>query len=209
MKKLQKLIREVHESPLEIVKEVDQDLLNLLIPKSIDLSTKIPKEIYEDLSSYLAEIDKKWSEQALQSKFMYFANEMIHLFGTYDARKIFYPSVIISKKPYIWINIFGNDANIVRYRGIEKKIVRVTLHVVKPRIKMKAVKWSFNLEKRTKMQFNKGSSLQLAVRLDGAKNYAYLSLPHPEMDCIVLLTYQMEYNGVYHKGKNKLIVGVH
>lgn len=181
-------------------------MLEELIPSNIDLSSKTPKDLYNDLVTYFTLKNEKCSDESLKCKFQYFATSMIHLFKD-SAVCYISPNV---KIPYVCINVSA-EGNVIIFRhsenlpGADK--FRIILQIFKNVKDIQMVKTCTNLYTLEQMSFNVGNALHLCLRCD--LNCVTFIQPNAAADFLTILYFKNEFSGVYHKTPIKLICARH
>ncbi len=210
MRNIQNILENAYNSfsPLESLLSVDvcQEMLDLLIPK--ETNECIPISVKNDILTYHKQRDEKWSEVALQSKFIHFATSMIHVFiKSRTAVTYLVPNVPM---PYIWIDVLNEETfKVCSVQGLSKNMFRLIIHTVKAVDEIRTVKKAINLATLEVMPFINGNSIQVCYRADLENPIVSLIKPNLGIDCIVILSFRGEFNGCFHKSKEKLICAVH
>ncbi len=194
------MLKKCLETPSELKNlKVTKEILEELIPSNIDLSSQTPKEIYEDIVSYLKTKDEPCSEESLKCKFMYFATSVIHIFK----------DSAICHKPYVCINVSSEGKMIIfRHQGIDNgDKFRVCLQIVNNIKDIQMVKTCTNLYTLEVCAYNNGNAVHICLRKD--LNALMFVKPNAVCDFITILYYNNKFSGVYHKTSIKLICAIH
>jgi hypothetical protein len=198
------MLKKFIESPKDL-KEVTKDILSELIPDNIDLSTKVPSYVYEDIISYYKTKDDPCSEESLRCKFIYFATSMIHIFK--DSAVCYIAPE--NRLPYVCINI-SQEGKMVVFR--HEKILnadkfRICLQIVKSIKDIQMVKQCINLYTLDCMPYNTGNAVHICLRVD--LDCVTFVKPNLAFEFITILYYKNQFSGVYHKTSTKLICAIH
>ena len=181
---------------------VTKDMLAWLIPIDIDLSSKYPSYLYEDLSNYLALKDQEWSDESLHCKFIYFATSMVHIFKN---SAVCYSAFNV-KVPYACINVTAEGKMLIfRHSGIKNNLFRIILQIVKKPNDIEMVKKCINLQTLDEMSFSSGNAVHLCLRLDGEIPFVSFVKPNSAYDFVTIIYFNNQFSGAYYKEKDKLI----
>jgi hypothetical protein len=225
------------DNPIQSLESVPVtlDMLDLLLPAKLDLSSKYPPNILCDILSHRSQTAV--SDVALQCKFAYFATSMIILWEMLPtqiidelaqnivALAIHSPrsaprrgsslgmvSYIEPNKPipHVWLNVQSKGTvDLCKFGGRNFPArFRVILHVMRRVNEIETLKLTFDTTSNHKdpIPFSQGSAVQLALRLDLDVPCAEFVKPNPDFDCVVYLTLDSGVKGsVYHKTKDRLI----
>lgn len=187
-----------------LVDHPTKKMVDMLVPNSIELYMTDSCNLLTDIEAYLND-DEEYSPIGWRCKFLYFATSMCHVFGHGD----FYPEHVITyvkpnePMPYVWLNLTSNcKVELIQRWRCGDNGFTVIVHAIS----------RVNDLKTTRFNVGKGSdeALQISLRLDllegGITNLiARLTRPHPSMDCVVMLTFNGKFSGIYYKTKQPLI----
>lgn len=186
--------------------EVTKDMLNLLIPSDIDMTSKYPSYLYEDLFNYLSLKDQEWSDVSIHCKFIYFATSMVHIFKN---SSVCYSGPNV-KVPYACINVTTEGKMIVfRHSDIKNNLFRITLQIVRKPNDIEMIKKCINLQTLDEMSFSSGNAVHLCLRLDGELPFVSFVKPNAAYDFVTIIYFNNEFSGAYYKEKHKLICVKH
>jgi len=219
------LLELAHKSknPLEtlehlLIEHPTMEMVDALVPEdSVDLSRSEDCHLITDIKAYFEQRNDPCSTVGWRCKFVYFATSMCHVFGR-RVNELFYPfgdSHVITyvfpncPMPYIWLDINEKaQVTLVRHYKMPSPWVNLSIHTIGKARDLSGSKLSVELASG-KITPQKGieDSIQVSLRLD--LKIVGLVRPNPAMNCVIMLTYNMVFNGIYYKSKYPLITALH
>jgi hypothetical protein len=190
-----------------------QKMVNVLVPQTIDLNKADECDLMKDIMVYLEQCKESCSPIAWRSRFIYFATSMCHVFGSGD----FFPDPTCSiiayiepnkPMPYLWLDLDEEARlSLIGSHNVNNPGFKVVIHTITGVNSLKSRHYTCG--ERT----DNPEAMQISLRLDLYKKtadalIARLAKPHPEIDCVVMLTFRMRFSGIYYKSKHPLIVNL-
>jgi len=192
-----------------LVEHPTQEMVSVLVPETIDLNKADECDVMTDIMAYLQQVERKeyCSPIAWRSRFIYFATSMCHVFGTGD----FFPDTVVAyvapgkPMPYVWLDLDERaQLHLIDNHNICVTGFKVVIHTITGVNNLKSR--HYTVGERT----DSADAMQISLRLDlygktADPLIARLAKPHPELDCVVMLTFRKRFSGIYYKSKHPLI----
>lgn len=213
MEKIRVLLESAHEqdSPIDALEKLLQrhplpDLVRQLVPEDIELDDREDLgDISRDIRQFREDNDKERSDVAWRCRFLHFATSLTHVF--------FDPLSFVSPLPQrLWVDLDETKSPSVKlkyHHNLPTQLIKIIVYTVK-RNKIQEMtenRYAIDVETGLVMPSSRGSFIHVSITGDGV---CRLVRRHSELpDLAIMLTYQGQFQGVFHSEKNPVVTAIH
>lgn len=157
-----------------------------------------------DVETYRQTREDPCSDIGWRSRFIYFANSLNHM-----SLKTLRVSMA-KQKPYVWLDIADTWSpsciRFIKQGRMPKSSLKVIVYAVLGKLPdMETIKSSVDLVAGQVIPCSRGSFVQISMTSQRVE----LVRPHPRLDCYIVLTRNGNFEGVYHKKRERVDVILH